>query len=63
MTTAVKLATIAATALTLASCGTPVYSGRISENDYWLTATSPGGMYGGFFGMAPSETVLPKQGR
>jgi hypothetical protein len=62
MRTAVKATIIIAAALMLMGCGTPIYSGRLGEDEYWLSATSPGGMYGAFFlGAVPSETALPEK--
>jgi hypothetical protein len=61
MKTIVRVTVVAAATLAVAGCGTPIYSGRLGENEYWLNATSPGGMYGGFLGATPSEMALPKK--
>jgi hypothetical protein len=43
----------------LSACRTNIYEGYDSRRDEWsIRGTSPGGMYGGFIGLAPSPEVV-----
>jgi hypothetical protein len=44
--------------LTLAGCRTGLYTSSIGPNEYSISGTSPGGMFGGFVGTAPSESAV-----
>jgi hypothetical protein len=47
-------------ALALAGCGTSVSVQRLSDNEYQLIASPPGGMFA-FFAGSPSKSALPKK--
>ena len=44
--------------LVLAGCRTGIYTSEVGPNEYSINGTSPGGMYGGFVGTAPSESAV-----
>jgi len=54
---------VCAILVVLTGCRTGIYvsPSREEPDSYYIAATPPGGMFGGFVGLEPSVSVLPKE--